>query len=519
MNKGIALILALCLMLTLASAQMVTAADNPTLLFELDYSGTEGEEIADTDIDATVATKGFLEEGQALSASPAGTSSTKRPVYHTEASKNNTGQLEYMTFGDTFPDFPRISVPMSKDLGLANAEALTVETWIRPNLNPNSWEGVYLFTIGGNTAATRAVEALWHSRQDDRGVGINPDVQKQGNSYFISHGQATNLNSDDGSKNSYMLGYNNQWIHLVMTREWIAAAESAPFGAGTWRTSLYVNGLKRSTIDTEVEERYNYAVTDSTGWNYLVIGGSQYSSQSWKGDLASFKMYDGVFSDEEVFAKYGQEGGKYRDMAEASLTKTLVEPDEESISFTFTKPVKANTVKAENISIVDSNGEETELGAVTFENGIVTINLLEFLGYGEEYTLLFNGIKEETGEGAASVGGTFKTKAPFGEATTTFTSGGSAVESFETADKVEVSMPVVGEAEDEFAMAVLVCDQNGRGVSNGFNINKVTGSGTLNVSTTGITLAEGYTVEIVAWKIASDEKGAVAISRIITFGQ
>ena len=139
MNKGIALILALCLMLTLASAQIVTAADNPTLLFELDYSGTEGEEIADTDIDATVATKGFLEEGQALSASPAGTSSTKRPVYHTEASKNNTGQLEYMTFGDTFPDFPRISVPMSKDLGLANAEALTVETWIRPNLNPNSW--------------------------------------------------------------------------------------------------------------------------------------------------------------------------------------------------------------------------------------------------------------------------------------------------------------------------------------------------------------------------------------------
>lgn len=519
MNKSIALALAICLALSIGFAQIVSATDSstPTLLFELEYSGTEGVEVEDADVGATTATAGFLEEGQTLSTSPA--SGTKKPVYHTEASKNDTGELEYMTFGTTFPDYPRIAVPMDKDLQLANEEALTFETWIRPNLNPDSWEGVYLFTIGGKSAATRAVEAVWHSRQDDRGVVLNPDCQELGTSYIISHGQATNLNSDDGSKNSYMLGYNNQWIHLVMTREWIAESDTAPFGAGKWRTTLYVNGIKRSTVDAEAAERHNYEISESTAWNYLIVGGSQYSSQSWKGDLATFKMYKGVFSDEEVFSKYGQEGGRYRELAEASLTKTLVEPDEESISFTFTKPIKENTVKAENISIVNSQGEKLDTGAVTFENGVATIKILEFLGYGEEYSLCFNGIKEATGEGAASVGGTFKTKAPFGEATTAFTNSGEAVESFANADKVEVSMPVEGEADEEFAIALLVSDENGRGVSNGFKIVKVTGSGTLDISTTGITLQEGYTVEVVAWKTMSDEKGAVAISRLIVLGQ
>jgi len=516
MKKRLALVLALCLILTALPIHIAFAAGEPELLFEMEFSGTNGSAVSS--VTATTATAANLES--AIVTTPYQDSDA--PIYKEETGADGESTIKYLKFayhdGTEYKNtWSRVVVPMDVDMEIINKTALTFETWVRPNRSDET-DWFHIFTLGnmyikGQTSAydQKAVILRWWNSNE--GITLTQDY-KTGAQVRLKHAGETNKNYKE---------FNGQWIHLVVTREWTPSNDAAPFGAGTWKSTLYINGKKKSTLTEEATERYNYKKDDvintvNIPWNYLTVGGhTTGSAQSFKGDIATFKMYEGVFEDEGVIAqKYVADMDKYRELVHA-LPIADVEPDATSISFTLSNDVDETTMKAENISIVNSEGRAIGATLTGYDAATRTgtIAISDFLGYGEKYELRFANVIDATGEQAAGVAGKFNTIESFGTATVGLTSGGAPVSSLAAADKVEISMPVSGEETDEFAIALVVRDASGRGVNGGFKIATVTGSGTLNVSTNGVTLGEGYSVKAIAWKIGDSEKGAVAISKQI----
>ena len=521
MKKSIALVLALCLVLTVAPTIIVSAANEPELLFEMQYSGTDGDAVSS--VTATTATADNL-EGQIVTTP--GNNGSDAPIYKEETGADGESTIKYLKFA--YPDgavykntYARVAVPMDVDMEIINKEALTFETWVRPNRGDGT-DWFHIFTLGNlavtgkpspSTSDQKAVILRWWDSAA-RGITVTPDFETN-SQFYLAHTGETNGNYKE---------FNGQWVHIVVTREWTPSNDAAPFGAGTWKSTLYINGKKKTASMSEAASRYNYKKDDVVKdgnpypWNYLTIGGHcTTDAQSFKGDIATFKMYEGVFEDETVInQKYMADMSKYREMVHA-LPIADVEPDATSVEFELSNDVDVNTFKAENISVVNSEGRAigatlTEYDAATRRG---TIAISDFLGYGERYELHFTNVLDATGEQTANVAGKFKTIESFGTATVGLTSGGAPVSSLADADKVEVSMPVSGEETDKFAVALIVRDASGRGVNGGFKINELTGSGTLSISTNGITLGEGYSVKAIAWKIGDSAKGAVAISKQI----
>ena len=332
MKKSVAIIIAICMLMSLLPIGMVwaTEAAAPTLLFELAISGVEGEGVkgTTTTVAATAATQGNLQSGSSLSIESITSGHTDPPVYHQE------GSVKYLTFArdvleNTATDEvtgekvgtgtysytkedSRIVVPMAHSLDIANKDALTFETWIRPvrDTRVTGQKGDYnrVFSFGSARGIDdvnphkNLFEFNWMVRNTSYGGprfdndNQNADANDQNSFYSVT---ASGDTTDP--INGYMDEFDNTWMHLVITREWTAVTETT----GTWTNKLYINGAYRGSKTGATSTR-SVITTGTPGnpMNHLCIGGYTNSAEAFRGDISTFKMYDGVLPEATVRSNY-----------------------------------------------------------------------------------------------------------------------------------------------------------------------------------------------------------------------
>lgn len=508
------------------------AADAPTLIFEMDLSDASnvvGEAVKV--VKATTATAANLDPGDPIVTDRTISSVKHAPIfgkiegkntpYLTFADEANTTPAEGKDMANTNPwanSAARIIVPLNENINLADAEAVTVETWVKPGyLAADTTRGpCNIMTInkkdGLYDKKNTAFRVRWH-KNDESGLAMYPDMTVNVNAR-LSHG---------------LLGSNEaKWTHIVITRKWVKSdtqSDATEGEDGYWESSLYVNGQDCGTVSSENSndaalkvKQPNFA---TMRWTDLVIGGSEIENtgQSFRGQIATMKVYDGLLSLDDAKTSYMATRESFKAVADMNAIADL-EPGTKNMTVSFTAPVSAKTLTNENIVIkrgdvtlrttvtpIDVTEEETATAA--------TITFLDKIDIGEEYEIDYSKLRDGNNEILKSEKKTFKSKASdFGAPTVTYTGGSSLAD----ATKMDVAMTVTdADKAGTFTLAMIVVNAEGRIVkfiNDTKTVDGTTGQAVLSVSS-GTDLGAGYTVKAVAWRV-DETDGAVAVSKTIT---
>ena len=340
---------------TLTVGTAVTGAEEDTiftynvvnLLFDMEISGTNNQPV--TSVNATEATRHNIltkdeETGEKWEFGITAAHNTQEwtPTYRYKDG------IKYLTFrrGDNVNSkFARVVVPMDPALGIANKDALTFETWARPNECTNfdgtTYKWAYLASFGRTShvpwlsedknesyanggyyshISNASFYLYWRyaAKVNDtyNGIGVLPDVQKL-NTANLAHGKNKDMaegnnNATDGS--AYlgdMDEFEDKWAHIVVTREYL--------GGDKWQSVLYINGNKRTTATVTGCGETDYDETFSN----LIIGASVKNDEAFAGDISTFKMYDGVLDAATVRKNYYDSYDKYYYTGDDEITKVL----------------------------------------------------------------------------------------------------------------------------------------------------------------------------------------------------
>lgn len=417
---------------TLTVDAAVTGAEEATtftytvkqLLFELEikdaegYTLTEGAAIDASNVDATAATKANL--NSALSLEGITSNHTDKPIYHEE------GEVKYLKFVDENDanaalngynkEDHRIVVPFKSELDIANKDALTFETWIRPNRNPNvtgtktDYNRVFSFGsargIEGVTTENRLFEFVWMVRNTSSGgPRFENDLENSDTNDRTSFYNVTESGTTNAQPIEYMEEFEEKWMHLVLTREWKEV--TAPVydesgnvttaGTGTWTNKIFINGAYRGSVTSGTTEEKTIVPTSVTDpMNHLCIGGLTGAAEAFRGDIAEFKMYDGVLTEDTVRASYQAKRDTYfpangrkvfgMQINDTSTGADLVTATDDSTSTGLMVPTAMDVANTVAPTRMEENGVEflrfASLNTTTneFENlrSQVTVRLSDF---------------------------------------------------------------------------------------------------------------------------------------------
>ena len=533
----------LILAMSLTAPVGVSAADEPTLLFEMKINETEsGFTISDASPNSIV------DGTKEINYNPK--SATENATYGEYTLGETT--TPYLTFascsdttGDSFANTKSaIKVPIKSSVALANKDNLTIETWVRPSeyfgKKTSAYNGIVAF--GKKGFATKETAAFM-LRADSVSLGntikftsypaigeavdVFNEAQASADPLNVwkSYGWSTVVSGASGATNRFakdtealtQSAYADKWTHIVVTRSWVVADETT--GKGHWNTTIYLDGKKVATAafpeaGAFAQKHAGYANSGedtSAHFTELLIGNSSDKIENaFRGDIANLNIYEGTFSDNEIYSKYVTSSARFFErVGIESLTHNSAD---NSFDMTFTGPVKAEAIPS---SITVKRGDKaidaTVVAGTLDADGCTTtakITPNTAVGYSEEYTVYIAATLVDKSDGPLSDSQkTITTNpSPFGAATVSGTIGGG---------NVTVSMPISGATEGEtFAVALIVMDSEGRIIDFKSDPKQAAADGTATLSVSTTQAASGCTVQAIAWRIDS-VKGACAISQEI----
>lgn len=253
--------------------------------------------------------------------------------------------------GNPFLSFSGNAAVKVQDEAFANQDAMTFEAWIKGDNFGAADKGSYrmaVMTTGGEEDCYRF------------------DIYGYDNSIFYRPGgpkATTSTNAPDIRYNSKFKDYDETWSHFVFTRKWTPTGTAE--GQGIWSGDIYVNGVKIAanyTNNNNTQQR-----RDETGL-YLVIGNKAYFNSAFKGELAAFKVYNSILSDDAVSAKYEADKMNYiayadtLELTELSAQNGILDDTAGELTLTFNNYLDAATV-AEGITLTKADGSEIRGGA------------------------------------------------------------------------------------------------------------------------------------------------------------
>jgi len=507
------------------------ATSTPTLIFEMDLSDATnvvGEAVKV--VKATAATASNLDSGDSIVTDRTISSVKHAPIfgkiegkgtpYLTFADEANTTPAVGKDIANTAPwanSAARIIVPLDEDINLANADSVTIETWVKPGyLTSDTTRGpCNIMTLNKKDATSdkknTAFRIRWH-KQDESGLAVYPDMTVNVNAR-LSYGL---FGSNEG-----------KWTHLVITRKWVRSEtqiDETEGEDGYWKSSLYINGQDCGTVSSENSTDAALKVKPdftTKRWTDLIIGGSEVenANQSFRGQIATMKVYDGLLTLDDAKTNYFATRESFKDVADMNAIADI-EPGTKNMTVSFTAPVSSKTLTNENIVIkrgdVTLRTTVTPIDVTEAETATAaTITFLDKIDIGEEYEIDYSKLRDGNNEVLKTEKKTFKSQASeFGAPTVTYTGGSSLAD----ATKMDVAMTVTdADKTGTFTLAMIVVNAEGR-IVNFINDTKTvdgtTGQATLSVSS-GTGLGAGYTVKAVAWRV-DETDGAVAVSKTIT---
>ena len=500
MNKHIIMILSLCFIISLFSIGFTAYATEPDLLFEMDLSDSTSENLV---VKASSASTGT----ESVSATYTKDGNEYSPDY-----KEEDG-LKYLSFRsskqDTANQASRVTVQLT-DTGILNKNSLTFETWARSKDITNAG--------------------------DNRFFGLGFEAQnKMGHYVRLDMARAVTITDNPGGGTNYVaLGSltDTDWHHYAFVYSFTPTVESAPFGAGTWSVTMYIDGESKGTKNKSVDARGNYVYGSTAGgtqvathethiYNDLIIGDSD--GKAWVGDIATFKMYDGVLDATTILNSYSTERGTYMEVPDVSRhSLSEISRSEEDFSITFDMAVDGESVTSDAVYIEDSLGRKLTVVKKSYDESTFTAayTLNNYLDYNQTYYLCLPGITDKEGGPIKRSRIEFVTKEREGivaSPAVVTDSSGESITDLSNTDVVNIKVNIenkVAGTQKTCAMALVIYDEKGYIVEMVRSADVVIEgeqSGFVEVSTQGIELPTGCKIKAIAW---SDEptKDSVAIS-------
>lgn len=276
MNKLVSAIIAVSMLLSMASFTVSADTTDEGLIFDLDLSGSIGEDIQVSNSVANNSTT------YGLSDAPSTGTINGRPYLIFRQSKDDTENVgKYIKIMDN---------------GLKNNDEMTFEFWARPRCMNTGENGIVSYRMaalatGGGSATDNKLDIFCNGA----------------NMYYRPGGESATTNYEMHNK-LWNLNLNGKWTHFVFTRKWTpTSAEDAT--VGKWTGSVYVNGTKLAAAGTKENETTR--VAGSEDGLYFIIGNQHYLGSSFLGDIADVKIYNTILTDAQISAKHTASADDY----------------------------------------------------------------------------------------------------------------------------------------------------------------------------------------------------------------
>ncbi len=339
-RKIISLFISLMLLFTcLLPVNIFASTANESLVFEMDLSNASSGSIAVansvTGGNSTVTTIGAPVLGQI----------------------NNN---KYLSFSGT-------AAVKVVDSDFINQNEMTFEAWIKGTNFGSSDTGDYRMAI----MTTGASENNYRY-----------DIYGSANDIFYRPGgpKGTSLtapnplvNAPDTRYNDKLADYDEKWSHFVFTRKWTPTQGEAA-GQGRWSGELYVNGVKITPNYTN--DNNDQLRCDETNL-YAVIGNNSYYTKPFKGNIATFKIYNSILDAASIAAKYNAEKNNYITYANTLMLEEISESGSTisdaagEITLKFNNYLDISTLK-NGITFTKADGSEIKGGAYVVPKGDFT---------------------------------------------------------------------------------------------------------------------------------------------------
>ncbi len=497
----------------------VSAAQEANLIFELDIDYTEADGLLLSNKAGDSAVFGEITYGTRHSTATNGYE-THSPTY----SQDDLG-VQYLTFAkydtsstaDTEANRAsavKVALNTAYQGGVfANTQPISYEIWARPN------------SVVGSASAWGAL------------LGVGSDTNNNSSGAYayelrLTNGSGSyNFNQFDNctSYHNTVVGTNgashlDRWTHYVVTREYDATNLK-------WIYKFYANGALVNTIENSVTALFDYTTKSTTGApiNYLIIGNGAGSDRyrSFIGDIAAFKVYDGLLTDDYIENTYKNELGDYIKLIEATHNLSEIDPDADEFSICFDESPDLLTVNDE-IFIKTASDEKVATKFISYDatSKTAVFSLLDYLNAGETYTLCMDNVKDPHNLPLKSSKMSFVAKAKSDALTVNSLVGMlkdancEITESIAQAKTVDITMDISNNSatDKKVVMAMIIYDQSGRLVKMIRTPDTLISAGeqnlTLNVTTvedSEIELGEGYKIKSIAWSV-EENTGAIAFS-------
>ena len=368
-----------CLILSLAPIGALAATPAATLLFDLqiDEPTADGlvlsNKVADSSVFGeitygsrnTTATNGYQEHAPIYSKDELGFNYLTFANYETASTADtaaNRASAVVVALNEAYQDGV-----------FANTQAVSYEIWARPNSVANSSSWGALFGVGSNTNNNSSGVYAYELRFTNGSGSFNHNQLDNGSSA---------VNTSLYSKGSSHL---DKWTHYVLTREYDAANLK-------WIYKFYADGDLLNTVENPVAALHDYqnTSTTSTPINYLIIGDGAGTDRyrSFIGDIAEFRVYDGVLSETEVADEYKDTKTTYEE------PEVVIPPMPDGLIFDMDisgssagNIVVADTSNAAQVKAITPYGASSTAPVFGSEDGI---DYLSFTTIGEDGTTLAN---------------------------------------------------------------------------------------------------------------------------------
>ncbi len=372
MYKLVSAIIAVSMLLSMASFNVFADTTDEGLIFDLDLTGSPAE-------------------GIQVSNSVAGNSTT----YYLGAAPS-TGTINgrpYLAFRQSKDDSAAAGKYIKvMDDGLKNNDEMTFEFWARPTCMNSDQNGVVGYRMssmatGGGSSDQSKFEIFCNGA----------------NMYYRPGGATATTNYEMHSK-LYNMNLNGKWTHFVFTRKWNpTSADDAT--VGKWTGSVYVNGTQITPaggVGKEVE-----TTRTSEDGAYFILGNEHYLSKAFLGDIADVKIYNTILTDAQISSKHANSADDYVAFEiEAVSADTTIDVNAGEVTVDFSENVDASTVSG--ITLTKADGSAIK-GAyiVSAADDIVTVEYGK-LEEGASYKLTIpSTVKSATGKNIAAAEYTF----------------------------------------------------------------------------------------------------------------
>ncbi len=361
MHKGryISALLMFVLMLNLFAVPcMADGGETPLkLLFDLDISSYDGT--AASLADSTGNTTNFEIQDNPTPGTIINTTGTKKYIKFAERN-GTTNKNEKAAIKATNP-------------AVLNKDELTIEAWAYvddANVSGN-YQRIFSLNNGAGSEAVCELEITSGS----------PNIFK----YKMASDATASFRVTGSDNGTY---YKKRWVHYVFTRKWVENDTKVEY-------HCYVDGNDINAT-TLAGSRIN-----ETG-KTLCIGGDGLTGArtGLLGNIAEFRIYDGILTAEQISEKYNNEKGDFVELAKTmaleSITpeaNSVIDSYSNEITLNFDNYIDASTLN--NISLIGEDGSAPKGGIDVYMPEEVSKTLKIKYGKltpGQTYTLTINGL-------------------------------------------------------------------------------------------------------------------------------